>query len=68
MKKNKYSDIIRHFEKLDTYEDILSMGLSTTNVENVVELVVEILAHIECDPSPKLTFGNELYRDHKLVR
>ena len=43
------------------------MGLTTTNVENVVELVVEILAHTECDPLPKLTLGNELYRDHKLA-
>ena len=37
------------------YEDILCMGLSTRNVEEVIKIVLEKLVGIECDRLPKAT-------------
>ena len=52
LKRKKHSDIIRM-----VYEEILCMGFSTRNVENLMKLVLEKLVGFEYDRLPKSTFS-----------
>ena len=52
----KYNDDIRM-----VYEDLLSMGLSSRNVENCVRLVLEKLAKVKVGRLPKVTFTKNMF-------
>ena len=49
---SKYSNKIR-----SVYEDLTCFGVSSRNVEKVVQIVLEKLAGITCDQLPKATFS-----------
>ena len=53
----KYNDDIRM-----VYEDLLSMGLSSQNVEKCVRLVLEKLAKVKVRRLPKVTFTKNVSR------
>ena len=58
----KYDDIIR-----TVYQDLFCMGLSTRNVEKVVEIVLRDLLGVEVTQLPKPTFPNYMLWEARYV-
>ena len=47
------------------YEDLLSMGLSSRNVEKCVRLILEKLPKVNVGRLPKLTFTKNMFLEAK---